>query len=265
MLPFIDILGFKLPTYGLLMLIAIYSSAYIVIRRCRKKEIRSYTIIIIFACAAFGVISGGSLLYMFITYPVSYIIQSILRLDFSIFKTGLVFYGGLFGGAAGMFFGTQLTKTPIYLIEDEVAPTIPFCHAIGRIGCLLAGCCYGREYSGLFAVKNYVVDPGGVLTFFPVQLVEASGDILIAVILYYLAKKPHEKYSLFFDYIFLYGILRLITEMLRDDDIRGIYYGFSTSQWISMALIGIFIIYKIMWIFNKRKRKADICYEKKGS
>lgn len=131
---------------------------------------------------------------------------------------------------------------------------IPFIHAFGRVGCYRAGCCYGMAYDGFGAV---VYSPGTLAPYgiplFPVQLVEAALLILISVVLmcFTLQKKTELTVPMYF---ITYGIVRFILEFYRGDAVRGNYLFFSTSQWISIALIasGSAILFRV-------RAKKEIC------
>ena len=91
--------------------------------------------------------------------------------------------------------------------------------------------------------------PSGV-KLFPVQLVEAVCLLLIAAIILYLQLKKDSPYTVEV-YLILYAILRFILEYFRYDEVRGIYAGMSTSQWISIALLATGMVSVVL-----RKRKS---------
>lgn len=133
----------------------------------------------------------------------------------------------------------RLLKIHMQKLEESVVPYIPLGHAIGRIGCLLAGCCHGFEYSGAFAVKNILFLEGG--TCFPIQAVEALLNIPIMAVLLLYSKKERPKYSILSLYLLMYSVMRFFTEFFRGDEIRGGFWLLSTSQWISIALFTVCI------------------------
>ena len=98
-----------------------------------------------------------------------------------------------------------------------MVPSFPVAHAIGRIGCYMAGCCYGVD--GL-----------------PVQLYECFGNFVILGILLLLEKTGNER-RIPQCYLFCYAVLRFILEFFRADAERGAFLWFSTSQWISIGVL----------------------------
>ncbi len=144
---------------------------------------------------------------------------------------GFVFYGGLvFGALFTIFFGV---KQKLSLKDFEFTiPLLALGHGIGRIGCFLAGCCYGTHCE-----LPWAIELNGISRH-PVQLYEAFILIVFAGILIQRLKKNKPLISLYF---LVYAILRFILEFFRGDEIRGGFGYFSTSQWISLFII-LFIV-----------------------
>lgn len=156
---------------------------------------------------------------------------------------GMVFYGGLFGGllAGGIY--CKCMKLDPWLYADAYAPCIPLFHAFGRVGCFMAGCCYGIENSWGFVYENALYDAANGVTRLPIQLIEAGGELLICAMLTVIAyRHKYRKGTLICLYLFSYAILRFITEFFRGDEIRGIFLGLSTSQWISLLILVILAV-----------------------
>lgn len=156
---------------------------------------------------------------------------------------GFVFYGGF---VFVLIFSLIFFHVRKDLHWDDLGlliPGITVGHAIGRLGCLMAGCCYGSETHSIFSVHMNGYDR------YPVQLIEASGLLLIFFCSRKLLRKKEGKKKAIFLYLFAYSILRFFNEFLRGDEIRGLYYGLATSQWISMVIFLMAII-----VFIKAKR-----------
>ena len=157
--------------------------------------------------------------------------------------TGMVFYGGLIGGILGVFICSRRKKKNFFEFTDLFAPCFCVAHAFGRIGCLLVGCCAGVEpgESVLFGAATY----NGACAFtyanghqhLPVPLMEAIFLILLCVVLIVILKKAKHLGTVTGWYLVLYAIWRFVIESFRGDAERGIYGLFSTSQWISFAIL----------------------------
>lgn len=147
-------------------------------------------------------------------------------------------------------------KASFYEYAAVIVPAIPLAHAIGRIGCFLAGCCYGRIVDTPISVcyRNPIGGAPVGVPVFPIQLVESACNILVFVILLIYTRKRLKAGSVLFLYSILYGIERFCLEYFRADEIRGIFLGLSTSQWISIAMI----IFGIVGFVLARRRENRI-------
>ncbi len=136
-------------------------------------------------------------------------------------STGATFYGGLIGGA--LFFlliyflvGKKIFpdgrhKKSFFTIADIAACCIAIAHALGRIGCLMVGCCYGKVTDAWYGI--YMVDLG--VKVIPTQLFE-SIFLMILFAVFLLMIKNKKTYCLQI-YLCAYGVWRFVIEYLRDD------------------------------------------------
>ncbi len=239
MYPFIYILGRPIGTYGICMLLGIILAGALALQRGKPRGLIPEDLLIVGATAlGFGMI-GGSLLYILVTYSYSELLSFLRQGNFSFLSSGTVFYGGLLGGILGALLGIRIAKCPISLIEYSVVPFIPLGHAIGRIGCVMAGCCHGFRYDGPLAlyyphsISGLPPDQG----FFPVQLLESLLNVGICLILLHFGKKAKRPLDSLFLYLMLYAVVRFSLELLRGDSIRGGGFGLSTSQWVSISIL----------------------------
>ena len=254
MYPYISIFGKQTGTYGLCMLAAIVVAVLLAYKKGKPKGLLIEDLLIVGACAVGCALLGGGLLYVFVTYSPAQIWEYILAGDFSFFTGGIVFYGGLIGGVLGALLGVKLAGCGFAIVERSIVPFIPLGHAIGRIGCVLGGCCHGFPYDGPLALyyPHSVLGLSPEQGYFPVQPLESLLNIVICFLLLWFEKRMRKTTQLLFVYLGLYGVSRFFLEMLRGDAIRGIWYELSTSQIISLVLIGISIV-GFCW---KHKEKA---------
>ncbi|MBH48013.1 MAG: hypothetical protein CME71_07555 [Halobacteriovorax sp.] len=147
---------------------------------------------------------------------------------------GFVFYGGLILGAAWLvFLGLGLKHFELKQLYF-ILPALTLGHAIGRVGCFLAGCCYGTQCNLAWAVKMH----GHMLH--PVQLYESALLLMVSLVLWKLVVAKNITYA-WLTYLGGYGAIRFITEEYRGDIVRGFYGPLSTSQWVSVAMMIIAI------------------------
>ena len=152
---------------------------------------------------------------------------------------GLVFYGGLFGVIEGIIIVSKFICFDARDILNFVTPAFPLFHFWARIGCLLAGCCYGVEWNW-----GIIIAGGEDIIRFPTQLVESMCNIFIFtnLVLRERNRKVY-KHNLLI-YLSSYALCRFILEFYRGDQIRGLWYGgLSTAQYISVFILVICCIY----------------------
>lgn len=248
MYPYILLLGRKIPSYGVCIVAGVLTASGMAFFRCKKEKLDSNNLIIIITASIGGAILGAKLLYILVSYHPMQIIHYIRVGNYNfLIEGGFVFYGGLIFGILGAIIGAKIAKTKLELFEKSIVPCIPFGHAIGRIGCFLAGCCYGIQYTGIGNVRYLSsitgIDPN--ITLFPVQIVESIVSICVGILLLQYTKKTVCRYNTVMLYLTLYAIERFLLEFLRGDLERGVYIGISTSQWISLIIIVGCIIGKL--------------------
>ncbi len=141
---------------------------------------------------------------------------------------GFVFYGGLLAGLAFLVLLLQFDRSMSISKLWAVIPALSFGHGIGRVGCFLAGCCYGKETNLPWAVHLHGADRH------PTQLLEAIALIGLG---WYLLRSQRPRKHLFILYLIVYGSIRFVLESLRGDLVRGLWGPLTPAQWISLALV----------------------------
>ena len=155
--------------------------------------------------------------------------------------TGATFFGGLLGGAAafllvyftvGHFRLHGYHAAHFFDTANLCAPSIVLAHAFGRLGCLFAGCCYGKPCEAWYCVWNEYLG----YTVFPVQLVESLFLFALAAVLIYRRRKGG-RYGIP-AYMIAYGVFRFFIEYARGDDRGASFFSFlSPSQMIAILLL----------------------------
>ena len=175
----------------------------------------------------------------------SYYSTDLSRLfSLSALRSGGVFYGGLLAALAVAYFHTRRNRMPWLATADVLVPGLAFGHAIGRLGCFAAGCCWGRETDVAWAVT--FTDPiahsfTGVplnVHLHPTQLYEVAGAAAIGVTLLWLFLRPHAPGTVLGAYLVLYSPFRFVVEFYRDDSARTALIGgtVSTTQAVALCL-----------------------------
>src|SRR5262249_402934 len=148
--------------------------------------------------------------------------------------------GVLMGGVAAAFLMAALLSKiygiPLWKAAGGASVALPLAQAIGRIGCLLAGCCYGRECSLPWAVTfqdPFANENSGVplgVPLHPTQLYHFGADLIVFALVAYAWKRRRFDGQILVTYLIFYSIERGIVELWRGDSVRGIFFGgISTS------------------------------------
>lgn len=155
------------------------------------------------------------------------------------------FYGGMAGAMLTLAFYTYFERMPIIPVLDTFAFAAPLGHAIGRLGCFAAGCCYGRPTSLPWGV-TFTSDAASALTgvplhtpLHPTQLYEAGAEFLNFLLLIWLGARQRFTGQILGAYFILYGIERGVIEFFRGDPGRTpLFHGaVSLMQVVSLGLI----------------------------
>ena len=223
--------------YGLMIGIGILCCVFLACRRAPKKGLSADYIMDI---AIYGIIDGflgAKLLYIVIEFKS--FIQNPLEL---LGSNGFVVYGGIIAGVLAAMVYCRIKNIVFMDYFDLAAPSIALAQGFGRIGCFLAGCCYGREtesFLGVVFPENSMA-PAGVKVL-PTQLFSSAGDFIIMVLLLVYSSKPRKTGETGTLYITLYAVGRFLIEFLRNDD-RGGLWILSTSQWISLVMLILAVV-----------------------
>ena len=218
----------------------------------RAKKLGLFKEEVILDVAIYGLLAGflgAKLLYVFVEF------ERFMEDPMSVLGSeGFVVYGGIVLGVVAAMIYCRIKKLVFLECFDLLCASISLAQGFGRIGCFLAGCCYGRETTSIIGV----VFPEGcmapaVVKFLPTQLISSAGDFLITAILIWYYKRIKHVGDVGALYMILYAVGRFFVEFLRSDD-RGGIGALSTSQWISIVILGGAFL--LMWHNRRRDAKA---------
>lgn len=241
MLPYVELFGRTIPTYGILGMLGAVLGLLLALLRCPRFGLNRDDCAYLFAFGGLSAAAGAKLLYLLTVLPqlLRDIRLSSIRADLFLEKYlsgGLVFYGGLLGALLGAalsarFFGLSLTRH-----LPAMLPAFPLAHGIGRLGCFAVGCCYGipAEWGIVFTHSPFA--PNGV-KLIPVQLIEAVLEFGLCFFLIWYSERKGSPVRMLGSYLALYGTFRFLLEFFRGDELRGSWLGLSTSQWISLFVL----------------------------
>ncbi len=243
--------GVTIHGYGLMIGLGVICAIFLAEYRAKKRGLNQDHLFSIFLLVLIFGFVGAKLLFCIIE------IKSIINNPMLILSGGgFVVYGGIVGGIAAMMIFCRIKKTSFLMYFDLLAPSVALAQGFGRIGCFLAGCCYGRETDSAFCIvfSNSLFAPNGV-KLLPTQLIMSAGDFLFAFVLLFYAKKDRKIGKTGGLYLILYSVGRFAVEFLRSD-YRGSIGILSTAQFISIFILALGILLFATKLFNKEKPKA---------
>ena len=244
MYPYIHII---LPSYMVMALIGGFFAVCFIFSRIDKYEILFTDFIKMFLLCMIGGVVGSKVLFAITQIPWLIKHFSIENMILLIPQSGFVFYGGLFGVIFTLMFLTRNDADMRKKVFEISVPAMPLFHAFGRIGCFLAGCCYGKKLSTPIVI--------GTIEFarIPVQIIESMAEFILFIVLFILSKKNRD-IDLLRTYLVIFAVIRFADEFLRGDKIRGIYGGVSTAQWISLIIL---FVYGFEYIKGRYSKKVN--------
>ena len=242
--------SFGVPAMGFCILVGAILAVFLswILRKQSSLDWNGETVDAIIWAVLLGFV-GMKILYWIVT-PNEFVSAIKEGRILSLLTEGMVFYGGLIGGIAGILIVSRRKKHNFFEFTDLMAPCFCVAHAFGRIGCLLVGCCAGVEpgESVLFGLTTY--SGASAFTYadgtqhLPVPMMEAVFLLVLCEVLIAILQSEKKLGKVTGWYLVLYAIWRFVIECFRGDAERGIYGPFSTSQWISFAILiaGIVIL-----------------------
>lgn len=248
--------------YGLMIAIGVLVAYSVGEYRAKKQGLDADSLFWITISCLIGGILGAKLLFIIVEIK-AIIANPKILLDIT---HGFVVYGGIIGGIGVGYLFCKIKKLDFLKYFDLVMPSIAIAQGFGRVGCMFAGCCYGRETDSWFHVIYHSSDfaPNGV-TLIPTQMIMALLNFAHFFILAFVIKKivKHDGQVAGF-YLVFYSIGRFFLEYLRNDP-RGEVRMFSTSQFISLFILaaGVGIILFCGYLGKKRTAGVDKISEEK--
>jgi phosphatidylglycerol---prolipoprotein diacylglyceryl transferase len=248
----IKIGNFEITTFGLMMFLAFVTAGWILTKQFRRYGLTDDLASSIVMAAALGGIAGAKIYYAILFHDWHLLFD----------RAGLVWYGGLIGGALACSWLIWRNKVDYLTVTDAAAPALAIGYALGRIGCFLVGDDYGRPTTSWVGVAfpkgsppttaealrefGVHVDPSipayTILKVHPTQLYESAAALAMFFILMALARRPHVRGRVFGAFLVLMGIERFLVEIVRAKDDR--FLGpFTVAQLISViiAFIGVYL------------------------
>lgn len=240
---------FFVPAYGVFVALGFLAGIWLARRLASRAGIdRDRLTDLGIYCALAGLL--GSKLLMFVFDWREYAAEPWRIFSMATLMSAGVYHGGF---VAALFFAwlyVRRHRMQFLRTADVLAPGLALGHAVGRLGCFAAGCCWGRECERPWAVT--FTDPNanaltGVplnIPLHPTQLYESGATFLVAVVLVMLFKRLRRDGQIFGLYLMLYGAARALSEAFRMHDQATPLAGLTWTQWIAilLGLIGVWLV-----------------------
>lgn len=238
MLPIIQLChGWIVNSYAFFMSFAFAISFLLALRRARATGIDEDRVLTLLIGLFVGSLVGARACFVWEAWE--YYARDPWQIPL-IWRGGLSFYGGMAGGMGTAMFLAARLQLGIGRTMDLLTPYGALGHAIGRVGCLYHGCCYGRITSGPLGVV-FTNGPADHLARHPTQAYECFA--LLALYLLTLSLRDNRVIErpgrLTGAYLVAYGILRFLLEELRDDMVGPVFAGLLRYQWVSLQVVAV--------------------------
>lgn len=250
-----EFLGFEVKSYGLMIAIGIIVASMLFINIAKKKGYDEDQLLNMIIFAVIGGVLGGKILFIITE------IKSILNNPNILFNFGygFVIYGAIGGGALAIYIYCKLKKWNFLSMLDMIVPGVALAQGFGRIGCFLAGCCYGAETHSCVGVTfpEGSLAPSGIMLH-PTQIYSSVFDFILGILLLYYSRQSKKDGKILGLYLVIYSIGRFIVEFLRNDP-RGNVGSLSTSQFIAIFTLVIGItVFNINKFFRGENKSNEI-------
>ena len=228
--------------YGLMIAIGILAAYFTGEYRAKKRKLPYEHVFYLVVWCVVGGFLGAKILYWITEW------KSILENPGFLSATltdGFVVFGGIVGGIFTAYVYCRVKKLNFLKFFDTLMPSVALAQGFGRIGCFLAGCCYGKETVGTLAVifKDSDFAPNNI-SLIPTQIYSSILDFVHFFLLLYVAKHKKADGQVAACYLICYSIGRFVIEFFRGDIERGSVGILSTSQFISIftAIAGAILL-----------------------
>lgn len=240
--------------YGVLTALGGLAGYLLIDRRCGRYGIKREALGNLMLVTILSAIIGARLFYVIRFWNESFALNPFPAV-FKVWEGGLVFQGGFIVCALALIAYALINRIPIGKLADLMAPAIPLGHAIGRIGCLINGCCFGFfPYDGPCGVTYAATGS----RHFPAQAVESFGNLLICLLLLFLEKRRLVTDKIFLVYLMAYTILRFAVEPLRGDyPLSQNWCGMTPGQYHALWQLPLIIaVFAAVSLYRKHHPKA---------
>jgi phosphatidylglycerol:prolipoprotein diacylglycerol transferase len=242
--------------YGLLLAVGFIVGLWTASRRAMRDRIPPEKVFDSGIWLIIGAIVGARMLYV-ISYWDRLVQEPLFPKApwtevFMVQRGGLVFYGGLIGATVAGLIYVWKNKLPLWKFADALAPSIALGYVPGRLGCLMNGCCYGRETSMPWAIHFPLDHETRGVGVHPTQIYDALLNLALYFALAWLHRRKKFDGQIFASYLICYSITRSVVEAFRGDyPVRYLGGAVTPAQLVSMLILAAGAI--LYWKLSQQK------------
>jgi phosphatidylglycerol:prolipoprotein diacylglycerol transferase len=261
---------FQIPAYGVMAVIGYLVGIYFMNKEAERHNIKPLIIQSLSMWIIVGMLVGARIWYVWENWD---LFSSDIISIFKLWEGGMVFYGGFIGGFIGGILFIKTAKLSVAKVMDISAPGIAIAVAIGRIGCLLNGCCYGKITDSWIGIcfparwnppayweqlQQGLIPQGAShsLPVIPTQLISTLNLLIIFGILWKIRKNKFFNGFLFALFIGLYGLQRFTVDFFRNYSANALILKYLTLSQVASVFMMIASI--VVIIIGCKKNKSSI-------
>lgn len=229
-------------SYGFILYVDILISLYLLSRFSNFFKINFEKIFNSFLIVLISMFLGGRIGFAIFSEK-NESLTSLLITIINPWEGGLTIIGAIFFSVIGLYVSAKIYKVDFWKLADLFSFVAPFSVFLGRIACLFAGCCYGKESSwGIFL--------HGAIRY-PTQIMESLLSLILFFYFLISLKNYKENGKYLLDFILFYGLIRLFVEFFRSS--YSVIFGLSWAQIFSILMIIIAMLIKLLFrrIYSK--------------
>jgi phosphatidylglycerol:prolipoprotein diacylglycerol transferase len=249
----ISIGSFYLPTYGVLVALGFLLGLGLAVRLGKRSGLPAEPMANMAVYVALAGLAGAKILMIMFDWSTEFRDHPMEIFSLSTLQAAGVYQGGLILALLTAYLYMKKQGLPMLQTADAFAPGVALGHAIGRLGCLAAGCCYGIECKLPWAITFHDPEANNLsrtpleVPLHPTQLYEFGTELILCFYLYWAFGKQHAPGKIIGQFLLFSSIARFIIEFFRVHD-QALPFGMplSLTQWIAigLALAGLALLLK---------------------
>lgn len=252
-------LGIPIATYGVLLAIAFIVALWLTARLAERDGLPRNRIYDLGLYILASALIGSKALMVLVEWG-DFAGDWRRIFSFDLWRSAGVYYGGFLIALLVSVILMRRWQLPWRKTADAFAPGVALGHAIGRLGCFSAGCCWGKPTTSWIGVRfteeaNRLTGVPIDSALIPTQLIEAAANLLIFFFLLWLRKRRSFDGQIIYAYLMVYSVARFTIEFWRADE-RGQVLGLSTSQFIAILLFALGLLLTVYELRRKAARSA---------